>query len=75
MTLNAVVEISETDCEWETFTDGKRCNEHATIALLDPGEQSDPQYPEGLHVAHLCSIHAGPGLLAINGYDRDGKAR
>lgn len=52
-------------CEWDTFIDGDECGNAATQCIIDPNVTDNPEYPEGLHVAHLCDEHADKGLYAM----------
>lgn len=52
-------------CEWDTFLEGEPCGNASENVIIDTNETSDPDYPEGLHVAHLCDEHAKRGLCAM----------
>lgn len=57
-------------CEWDTFMVGWECANAATHCIIDPTVTDDPEYPEGLHVAHLCDEHAPLGLCAMTAHVR-----
>ena len=56
------------ECEWEyNFQSGGHpCDIKSRFAIVDTSDKNDPDYPEGLHIDHLCSNHILPVFEALH---------